>query len=308
MKVSRVVRSGALVGVGPAGLPPAGLRTFETVDVDPSGVLVRPAGSIVVDRAGINAWFNWNGAAAGWVNFASLGIVNWSALMAVIAEWLAGGLTDEDYWLRRGRGLAGIAGRVQQVFDSYAIIGGAAYPFGNLALGATGSITQSATNQRAWVFDTGGAANSYAVVFASGQNGLCLTLPVHTSKWYMAQRFAITTAIGAGAELGSQLSVGGTDITMGVVGPVSATNFAVRAGANSLVSGVAVDAAFHVHELWNDGTGTLLYAIDGAAAGSVVMPPTVGPTVYSAPRVYSTAAVVRTLVSRWHCFLSEVQG
>jgi len=47
------------------------LRGFETVDADPSGVLTRPAGSIVVSRAGTNAWFNWNGG-TGWVNFANI--------------------------------------------------------------------------------------------------------------------------------------------------------------------------------------------------------------------------------------------
>jgi hypothetical protein len=67
VKISRIVRSGSLVGVGPAGLPPPGLRTFETVDADPTGVLVRPAGSLVCDRAGARFWLNTDGTAAGWI-------------------------------------------------------------------------------------------------------------------------------------------------------------------------------------------------------------------------------------------------
>jgi hypothetical protein len=75
VKVSRVVRSGSLVGVGQAGLPPAGLRTFETVDAPPVGILVRPAGAIVHDRTGTGFWLNLDGTAAGWIwsaDFATL--------------------------------------------------------------------------------------------------------------------------------------------------------------------------------------------------------------------------------------------
>lgn len=76
MKLSRLVRSGTLVGPGPAGGPPiigGGLRTFETRDTSPvTDVLVRAAGSIVYLRSGLQSWINCNGTGTGWVDLAYL--------------------------------------------------------------------------------------------------------------------------------------------------------------------------------------------------------------------------------------------
>lgn len=93
MKLSRVVRSGALVGVGPAGLPPAELRTYETA---PSYATLpnpayRPEGSRAHRSDGLKAWDLIAGAWCDLATLAALFLPGFMTnLIAIVAGYAAG--------------------------------------------------------------------------------------------------------------------------------------------------------------------------------------------------------------------------
>lgn len=60
-------RANQLVAGGPARL-----ESWCVVGSDPTGVLIRPAGTIAFHYDGVHAWQNWNGTAAGWIALSDL--------------------------------------------------------------------------------------------------------------------------------------------------------------------------------------------------------------------------------------------
>lgn len=59
----------------PVSGAPAGLDSWCVVTTDPTGFLIKPAGTIAYHIGGVLAWLNVDGTAAGWRTFAALGDV-----------------------------------------------------------------------------------------------------------------------------------------------------------------------------------------------------------------------------------------
>lgn len=87
-----------------------------------------------------------------------------------------------------------------------------------------------------------------------------------TTKFYFAAQFQISSTVDANARVG----IGSQNWLMGVIGPASATKYALgvsaTAGAtdHSIASTVSVDTNWHIEESWNDGVNAN-FGIDLAA-------------------------------------------
>jgi hypothetical protein len=71
VNLGRRPRAGDPVASGLLGAPPLRLCAFEPVDVDPTGLLVRPAGSVAYHRSGMLGWLNVDGGTT-WIDLRSL--------------------------------------------------------------------------------------------------------------------------------------------------------------------------------------------------------------------------------------------
>lgn len=97
-----------------------------------------------------------------------------------------------------------------------------------------------------------------------------------TTKWYVATRFRVITAVDAVAfALAGLINFANTkSLALGVIGALSAANFIVQYDGNfagSFVSlGVAIDTNFHVFEMYSLGDSVIRARIDGGAEVSAV--------------------------------------
>lgn len=97
-----------------------------------------------------------------------------------------------------------------------------------------------------------------------------------TTRWYVAKRFRITTAVDAAALLNAGLSnfANNKTVMCGFNGALNATQFVLQYDGNFAGSaqsfGVAVDTAFHVFEMYSLGDSAIRARMDGGAEVSAV--------------------------------------
>jgi hypothetical protein len=158
----------------------------------------------------------------------------------------------------------------------------------------------------AWTLTTGGASSSQAYALADVRG-----MPnAATVPWYVAWRGAFTSALdalaGGGAGFTSALSA---DLTVGYVGGVSTSTWAVQSGGAALptasgfaIAGTTVDQLVHTWELWHK-SGTLYARVDGGAISTGPynggMSAFTGTVFYSKFLVHNGGAGVRSARFEW---------
>jgi hypothetical protein len=202
------------------------------------------------------------------------------AVDPAIAYGPSGDRGTKQRYLRRGIQLCGIAAadaaHSYYEFDFTAAI---APPGWSSAVGGSGTHTRilSGTRGANVQYSTGATANSTTSVYTETNllsNGA-------TQRYHYAARFALVSAIDNATRfsLGLYGTAGGNSAVIGVAGPADATNFRMSydgtysgTGSPSTVdTGVAIDQAYHVAELYHQGDGILRGRIDGGAEFSATM-------------------------------------
>jgi hypothetical protein len=153
-----------------------------------------------------------------------------------------------------------------------------------------GTVTPSITDRGGVVtVSTTTGANRIASLQPAGT--LNLIGSPRTDLWYVRWRAIATTTIDANGQLFGGLmteTLGNPQITMGLIGSVSTTNFAYLVTSNAAATtasgstGIPIDTAYHLFEEWSNGT-TISFAIDGNVvattaatnAGTVGMTPNI---------------------------------
>jgi hypothetical protein len=178
----------------------------------------------------------------------------------------------------------------------------------------TGYGNSTRWNPAAGLVDTGsviaGDEAGGSVIFSAGANansvsGLAPANAIGATPWtvataaagkafYLEARAKITTTPDAVAKLFIGFTDGTNSLGMGVIGPLSATQFVVQHSANLATTktnlGLAVDTSYHRFAMWSTGRSADVFAqIDGDAASPIAVV-TVTPTVtYSKLRLLVTA-------------------
>lgn len=176
-----------------------------------------------------------------------------------------------------------------------------------------------------WVFGNGGTGALAAQVAASGgglirttsgatagataalQSTVGLIANISTKKWWMAWRLTVSTAITAQtmAYVGLLNLAANKTVSMGVFGASSIVNFVLQYDGNetgSFVStGVAIDTAAHIIEMWGLGDGKVHARIDGGTdLGATTMSSAPADSVYARSCVRNgTDNVARQLDLDW---------
>jgi hypothetical protein len=257
MRIDRLPHAGDLVIAGPAGPPPGGLRSHEVRDVSPilEG-LIRPAGSMVIARAGTAAWLNCNGSATGWRLLADL---------AAAIDVTQGSVVST--WLPRGKTLAGLT-TYAVIFDDLAINQEAPTPrpFGLWMPIAPGYFGASARST-SYYLDSGGVGG-----FSDFSPGLhAWTVNGVQDRYYFAWRASVDNVPNAAAMISGTLNSGAHIAGIGVDGSQSIANFVGWVDGTFVDLGVPIDTAPHVFEIWRSN-GNTFFGIDGVQRGSVATP------------------------------------
>lgn len=151
MNLDRCPRAGDPVVPGRLGAPPLRLHAWEPVDSDPSGVLVRPAGSVAFARSGLLAWVNVDGGAS-WLRVTDLGtLAAWTVQLAAVGQ-------------REAWGVAGAIGADCTTFDLGGLQGSARGPF-RISLAGKGVL--NAANQLSLRLNGSGVGFSRSGLYAS---------------------------------------------------------------------------------------------------------------------------------------------
>lgn len=135
------------------------------------------------------------------------------------------------------------------------------------ALGTSGTVKPSVTlTGGAVVLDSTGTSGRSAIIAASAAASLVPSYVNNprTERWYARYKFQCATAGDAQANMAPEIrastTAGAPVIGFGFYGAISTTNFAWRSldsGAATIASGttgIAVDNAWHILEMWNDTT------------------------------------------------------
>ena len=173
-----------------------------------------------------------------------------------------------------GRELAGLVGPAAVWFHDFDVASstGTTSPVGFSVLIGTGSVGLSTSQQTALLLSSGGNAVSSATFYPMGSANWLTSNP-RNSAFYMAARFSIDTAVDANSTIRAGLYDAGAAaiITFGVNGTVSAVNYSLISGANTLDSGVPIDNASHIFEIYRS-TGDIAFFIDGVLVGTIPVP------------------------------------
>jgi hypothetical protein len=136
------------------------------------------------------------------------------------------------------------------------------------------------------IFSTGATGTSIAGLAPANAIGG----PPLAKSWYMHAKAKVTTTPGANSVLGIGFTDGTNTAVVGVVGSLSTTAFVLQHSASLATTksdlGVTVDTAYHVFEMWGNGSGDggIFARMDSGVVVSVV------PTVtYTKQRLLVTA-------------------
>lgn len=226
------------------------------------------------------------------------------------------GLTLNEWLRARATGLVGIADprNAAWLFDDFLESAASlTQPLGWLPANVgTGAGLMAITDEGGGVhqISTGAtAASSVVSINDSAQIRNAATAP-----WYCATRQKITTAVTAASVAAGGLGdlAATKSIAAGFVGPLNAANFVFQYDglepAGSIInSGVAVDTAYHVFEMWCLGDSKIHCAIDyGPDLGGVAMAAAAAGS-YNGYRVVRNGAdaVARTMRSDWLAIMCQ---
>lgn len=175
-------------------------------------------------------------------------------------------LTEREVYTDRGSTLLGLrAGQLAALWEEIeASTNGASITgWQTTRTGSGGSTAQAAVSGGIISLSTGATANSTEEHFSQDS----AVAAVRTTKWYMATRFRLPSAVDAQAKLGAGLRSGAATVAVGFFGSIDAVNFRAQFDGNFDTSGVdlgvAKDGAFHVFEMWCIGDSVLRCRIDG---------------------------------------------
>lgn len=213
----------------------------------------------------------------------------------------------EQYYVGRGKTLAGLSGPVTSDFEDYTrrSNSGGAIPshfVGVQNAAGTGAITGSATHPTAAVLTSGALAGGSAQ-FRPTDSPWLLTGPVEA--FYIAAKLDVPTAVDAQTELDFGISYDGARFMfLGIVGAVSTTHFVLFLPAGSVVTDVPIDNATHIFELYHAVGGSIYAMIDGVVKATIAAPVWGVPAYQrSALAINGATAAERTVCLHWSAWV-----